>query len=167
MAIFLKMLRFLRGKYYLDVPFWLIEYYPPFFFIGVRIEQISKDYRELLVSVPLRWYSKNLHGTMFGGHLCAVADPFPALMCGRIIGDLDVWSKVCSVEFKRPARGRVFMKIQVHEHDLVEIRRQIQEGQKAIHTFKFDYRDRRGTVIAEVSNTVYLKKRARELPQAF
>ncbi|MBL7715308.1 MAG: DUF4442 domain-containing protein [Bdellovibrionales bacterium] len=167
MAIFLKVLRFLRGRYHLDIPFWLIEYYPPFWFMGVRIESITRDYRTLVASLPLRWYSKNLHGTMFGGHLCAAADPFPALMCGRIIGDLDVWSKVCSVEFKKPARSRVFMKIEITDEDIKEIRKQIETYQKATHTFRFDYRDRKGTLIAEVSNTVYLKKRARELPQAF
>ncbi len=148
------------SRYGIYPPFKLLELYPPFLFMGLRIESVSKDYRKLVASVPTRWYGLNLHGSMFGGNMCSAADPLPALMCARIFTGVDVWTKACAVEFNKPARGRIAMKIEITDADIAEIQKQLDEKGKAKHCFEFDFWDRGGISIAKIKNTVYLKKRA-------
>lgn len=74
---------------------------------------------------------------MFGGWLCAVSDPFHALLCGRLIPGLDVWSKANAVEFKRPAREQdVDFQVTITDEDLREIHDQLARAGKATHTFQ-------------------------------
>ncbi len=156
-----RLRRFIQkgSRYGINPPFKLLELYPAFLFMGLRIDSVSKDFRKLVVSVPTRWYGLNLHGSMYGGNMCSVADPFPALMCARIFDRLDVWTKANSVEFNKPARGRIEMRIEITDADIAEIQKQLDEKGKAKHTFLFDFWDHHGGSIAKITNTVYLKKR--------
>jgi acyl-coenzyme A thioesterase PaaI-like protein len=135
----------------------ILEIYPPFLFMGAKIKSISKDGRELHARLPLRWYTQNIHGTMFGGFLCALADPLPAIMCARLLPDVDVWTKTNMVDFVVPARGTVDLKIAITQKDMSTIRKALRTKSKALHRFDFAYTDRTGTIIAHVQNTVYFR----------
>lgn len=137
----------------------LLELYPPFFFMGVKIKSVSKDHRHMHVQVPLRWYGKNMYGSMFGGFICAVADPLPALMCGRIFQGVEMWTKSNCVDFIKPAMGTLDAHVQISEHDLKAIEDQLARHNKATHVFEFTFRDKRGHEIARVKNQIYLRKR--------
>lgn len=139
-------------------PFKALELYPPFLFMGVKIDHISKDFRNLVASMPTRWYSVNFHGSLFGGNMCSASDPLPALMCARIFDGVDVWTKANSVEFNKPAKGRIEMRIEISDSDVITIQNQLDSQGKAIHAFEFSYWDKSGNEIAKVKNTVYLKK---------
>ena len=136
----------------------LLEFYPPFFFMGVKIKSVSEDYRNLHLEVPLRWYGKNMYGSMFGGFICAVADPLPALMCGRIFPGVEMWTKANSVEFLKPGFGTLNVHVQIIEQDVEAISRQLETHNKATHTFEFYFRDRKGTNVAHVKNKIYLRR---------
>src|SRR5690242_2465947 len=84
----------------------LLEWYPPFLFMGVKVTEVARDYRKIRVEKPLRWYGKNMYGSMFGGFLAAVTDPLPALMCQRIFPGCQGWTKSHYVDFLKPARNR-------------------------------------------------------------
>jgi acyl-coenzyme A thioesterase PaaI-like protein len=157
----MKLLGFLRRlkRRFDRPPFKLLEYYPPLFFMGLRIEELSADHRKLRASLPLRWYARNFHGTMFGGHLCAASDPMAALLCAKIFRGVEVWTKSNCVEFVKPARSRIEMLIEIKDSDLAQIHAQLDAQGKAFHSFEFDFRDRSGNVVAHVKNTVYLKRR--------
>lgn len=141
----------------------MLEYYPPLFFMGLRIDFIAPDYQSLRASLPLRWYARNFHGTMFGGHLCAASDPLPALMCARIFQmagkSVEVWTRANAVEFIKPARGRVEMRIEVSDKDIATMSDELDRSGKTFHEFQFNFYDRGGAIIAAVKNTVYLKRR--------
>jgi acyl-coenzyme A thioesterase PaaI-like protein len=137
----------------------MLQLYPPFLFLGVRIDSLSADGTELTTSLPLRWYATNFHGTHFGGSLCAWSDPFPALLCARLIPDVEVWTKDHRVEFRRPARGRLTLRVKVGETDLEEIKRQLDTAGKATRTFECPITDASGTVVARVTNTAYVRRR--------
>lgn len=136
----------------------LLELYPPFFFMGVKIKTVSKDHRHMHLEVPLRWYGKNMHGSMFGGFICAVADPLPALMCGRIFPGVEMWTKSNSVEFLKPGFGTLDVHVQIDEKDVEAISRQLETKNKATHTFEFYFRDKKGSDVAHVKNKIYLRR---------
>ena len=60
--------------------------WPPFLGAGIRVKQIAPDYKEVVVSMKLRWYNRNYVGTHFGGSLAAMTDPFYMLMLINTLG---------------------------------------------------------------------------------
>ncbi len=136
----------------------LLEYYPPFWFMGARIRDASPDFRRLVVSLPLRWYGVNLHGTMFGGFMCAVSDPLHALLCAKIFPGTEAWTRAHSVDFRRPARGGVELRIQITEREVGAIGRALAKDGRATHTFECSFWDKRDHPVAQVRNTVFLRR---------
>ena len=85
----------------------LLNIYPPYLGAGIRVVQISGDFREVIVAMKLRWYNRNYVGTHFGGSLSAMTDPFFMLMLLNILGnDYIVWDQAARIQFLRPGRGR-------------------------------------------------------------
>lgn len=136
-----------------------LEWYPPFLFMGVKVVEVSSDYRKAHLRVPLRWYFKNMHGSMFGGFICAVADPVPALLCSKVFPGIQVWTKQIAVEFLKPARTAldVFIDLPVATLDLA--RRELDFGGKSSQKFEFDIVDARRRVVASVQNTVFMRRK--------
>jgi acyl-coenzyme A thioesterase PaaI-like protein len=137
----------------------LLEFYPPFLFMGVKVKRVSRDHRSMDVIVPLRWYGKNMYGAMFGGFICAVADPLPALMCGKIFPGVEMWTKSNAVDFLKPGRSTLEAHIHISELDVAAIGRQLDTEHKASHRFEFYFRDKHGHEIAHVKNEIYLRRR--------
>ncbi|MGE0614409.1 MAG: PaaI family thioesterase [Bacteriovoracia bacterium] len=137
----------------------LLELYPPFFFMGVTVKSVAKDYRKLHLQLPQRWYSGNMHGTIFGGFICAVSDPLPVLLLARIIPGTQVWTKSQKVEFLKPGKGRLDLIVTISEDDVSQIKTALQSKGSSTHTFFYSFKDKRGRVVAEVANTVYIRKK--------
>ena len=135
----------------------ILQYYPPFLFMGVKIREVSEDNRRCVAELPFKWYGSNPHGTIFGGFICALADPIPAILCGRIFPQTAAWTKSNSVTFKRPGRTTLTLEITITDADLAAIQAQLDSGGNAKHAFEFVFRDTDGKVVAEVKNTVVLK----------
>ena len=77
----------------------VLNIYPPYLGAGIRVEYISEDWKELRVSMRLRWYNRNAVGTHFGGSLYAMIDPHLMLLLMRLLGkDYLVWDKMASIE---------------------------------------------------------------------
>ncbi len=134
----------------------LLQLYPPFLFMGVKILHLRDDYRSMTVKLPLRWYGSNMHGTLFGGWLSAVSDPLAALLCAKIFPDVVVWTKSHHIEFKRPAASDVTMQVEITDTDIEAIRKSLDTTGRAHHCFEFDIKDSKDKVVARVKNTPFL-----------
>ncbi len=139
----------------------LINFYGPFLGAGVKLEQMSKDYRYAKVSMPLTFYNKNYMGTQFGGSLYAMTDPWYMLMLIKNLGkDYIVWDKAASIRFKKPGKGKVFAEFTLTESDIDEIKRTVESTVKMDKTFKVEVKDDSGKLIAEVDKVLYIRKKS-------
>ena len=135
----------------------LMELYPPFLFMGVKVKKVSPDYRHLHLHLPLRWYGKNMHGSMFGGFICSVSDPMPVLMCLRLFPDAQAWTKSHLLEFLKPARGSLDLKIDIEDEAVERVRADLDRTGSAHYDFEYRLTDSRNRVVAKVTNSVYLR----------
>lgn len=134
--------------------------WPPYLGAGIRVRNVSADYREIVVEMPLRWYNRGYHGTHFGGSLYAMCDPFFALMVlQNLPQDYVVWDKAASIEFVAPGRSRVSATFRLGDDDLAAIRKMTQAGDKHLHVFRTDVVDGEGLVVARVEKIVYVRRR--------
>ncbi len=144
---------------------WVLNIYPPYLGAGVRVRQISADFRLVRVKLALGWYNRNYVGTQFGGSLYSMTDPFFMLMLMNLLGrDYIVWDKAASIDFVSPGKGPVYAEFRVDDGLLERIRQHTADGDKYLPELHVDVHDGEGTLVARVHKTLYvrLKPRARQ-----
>ncbi|MCK9815970.1 DUF4442 domain-containing protein [Pseudomonas sp. MAFF 302046] len=144
---------------------WIMNLYPPYFGAGVRVRDISADFREVRVAMGLGWYNRNYVGTQFGGSLYSMVDPFFMLMLMENLGrEYIVWDKAAAIDFISPGKGPVFARFSIDEPLLDEIRQQTAHGDKYLPQLQVEIHDGAGTLVARVDKTLYvrLKPQARQ-----
>lgn len=138
----------------------IINIYPPYLGAGVRVERIASDWREILVSMDLRWYNRNYVGTHFGGSLYAMVDPFFMLMLLHLLGeDYIVWDRSSRIDFEAPGRSKVWARFAIDDALLGEIRSATAGGDKMLPTLNTSVVDGGGGVVARVAKTIYIRRK--------
>ena len=137
-----------------------INFYGPFLGAGVRLEEMTKDYRYARVTMPLRFYNKNYMGTQFGGSLYSMVDPWYMLMLIKNLGrDYIVWDKGATIQFKKPGMGTVQAEFRLNQEIIEEIKLHVEENKKMDYIFKVEVKDQSGKLICEVDKVVYIRKK--------
>lgn len=140
----------------------MLNLYPPYLGAGVKVEYISEDWKELHVSMALRWYNKNAVGTHFGGSLYSMVDPHLMLLLMRLLGkDYLVWDKSAEIEFIKASKKKVRSVIIISDEDLEEIIRNTENGEKQFSNFIIDLRNEDNELVAKVDKVIYVRKKLR------
>ncbi len=138
----------------------LLNLYPPYLGAGVKVEYISADWKELHVSMRMRWYNRNAVGTHFGGSLYSMIDPHLMLLLMRLLGkEYLVWDKSAKIEFVTASRKKVMAVIRIAEEDLEAIRRHTEKGDKYFARFFLEIRDEGNELVAKVEKVIYVRKK--------
>ena len=137
-----------------------INFYGPFLGAGVKLDEMSKDFRHAKVSMPLTFYNRNYMGTQFGGSLYSMTDPWYMLMLIKNLGkNYIVWDKGANIQFKKPGRGRVFAEFNLSQEVIDEIRAYVETNTKMDYTFKVEVKDEKGVLICQVDKVLYIRKK--------
>jgi len=145
---------------------WLLNSYPPLFFLRVRVIEIGAGCRSCRVRVHRSLLTHNLNGTTFGGAIFAAADPFYAILYWQSLARMGhrvrTWLKGASIRYLKPAASTLTLSFELSdehvESALVALGR---EGRfSRWHTTPAI--DRHGTVCAEIDTEVYLRLPRRE-----
>jgi hypothetical protein len=139
-----------------------INLYGPFLGAGVKLDEMSKDYRYAKVSMPLTFYNKNYMGTQFGGSLYSMVDPWYMLMLIKNLGhEYIVWDKAATIHFKKPGKGRVHAEFKLDHEVLESIKITVEEQTKMDYVFKVLILDEDKKLICEVDKVVYIRKKTK------
>ena len=127
---------------------------------GIRIKEISNDYRYLVASMKLRRYNQNYVGTQYGGSLFSMTDPFYMLMLLNILGTkYIVWDKAGRIEYVAPGKTEVTATFQLSEEQITDIVKRTSDGAPHYVDFKVDIVDTNGDIVAKVDRTLYIRKK--------
>lgn len=141
-----------------------LNVWPPFLASGIRVEEISGDFRYARVALHKRPLTRNYVGTLFGGSLFAMTDPFWMVLVLRNLGPgYVVWDKAGEIEFVAPGTSSVRAEFQVTDEHLVELREAAADGSKVLRWFETDVVAQDGTVVARVRKQLYVRRK-REKP---
>ncbi len=137
---------------------FLLNLYPPFFGAGISVDYISRDWKEIRVSMRLRWYNRNISGTHFGGSLYSMGDPHLALMLMHLLGDgYIVWDKSAEINFLRPGTGKVSASFQISDVELQTIKEQADLHRRCLPEFTTAILDEDGKEVARLKKTLYVR----------
>ncbi len=143
----------------------LLNIYPPYLGAGVRVTHVDPAWREVRVSMKLRWYNRNAVGSHFGGSLYSMADPHLMLLLMQALGpDYVVWDKAASIDFRRPGVGEVRAVIRITDENLETIRRETAAGDPYRPEFEIEILDGDAAVVATVTKVLHIRRRRRGPP---
>jgi hypothetical protein len=156
------LLKKISGK----VPVWLIKFlgniWPPYLGAGVKILEVTPDYRYVKVCLKRSWYNTNYVGTQFGGSIYAMTDPFFMLILINNLGsDYIVWDKAASIHFKKPGKTKLFAEFKIDDSVFDQIRQRLKTEEKYVFDLPVDVKDASGEVIASINKTLYVRKKSR------
>jgi hypothetical protein len=141
---------------------FLLNIYGPYVGAGVKIKTISEDFRYVRVEMPLRWYNGNYFRTHFGGSLYAMTDPIYVFMLINNLGDnYVVWDKAAEIKFVAPGKGKVWCEFRLTEEQIQEVKTLTDANRKYEPQFTVEVFDEKGTLIASVVKTLYVRNIAK------
>src|SRR5258708_26746324 len=138
-----------------------LKFYPPFVGAGIRVRNISEDFRRFDVEMPLKFWNRNYVGTHFGGSLYAMTDPwFMFILMHNLGSDFIVWDKAASIRFKKPGKGVMKATFEISADRIAEIRAQAEASGKIDPVFNVSVTYSEGTETAEVDKLLHVRKQA-------
>lgn len=139
---------------------WIMNLWPPYRGAGIRVREISSDWRYVCVELVATRLNRNYVGVHFGGSLFSMADPFLMLMYIKALGpDYTVWDHSASIRFVRPGKGTVRAEFRLDESMLEEVRRATADGERYLKPHLVEVVDERGDIVASIERTVYFRRR--------
>ena len=139
---------------------WMLNLYPPYLGAGIKVTYISEDWKELHVSMSLRWFNRNAVGTHFGGSLYSMIDPHLMLLLMQLLGkEYLVWDKSADIEFVKASKKKVTSVLKVSNADLKVIRRSTINGEKYFSNFIVEIWDEDDDLVAKVKKTIYVRRK--------
>ena len=143
---------------------WGFNLFPAWRGTGARVTYIAADWREVHVSLPLSWRTRNYVGTIFGGSLYGAADPVYMLMLIHALGkDYTVWDKAATVRFRKPGRSTLFARFRLDDEEIATIRRRLETEPSVDRVYTVELSDANGVVHAAVEKTISIRKAAPSL----
>jgi len=138
----------------------MLNLYPPYLGAGIKVTYISEDWKELHVSMSLRWFNRNAVGTHFGGSLYSMIDPHLMLLLMQLLGkEYLVWDKSADIEFVKAIKKKVTSVLKVSNEDLKIIRRSTINGEKYFSNFIVEIRDEDDDLVAKIKKTIYVRRK--------
>jgi acyl-coenzyme A thioesterase PaaI-like protein len=100
-------------------------------------------------------------GTLFGGSLFAMTDPFFMIMVMKNLGKkYIVWDKRGEIEFVSPGRETVYASFDITDEDLADIKVEVEKSGKYLKWFEVELKTAEGTLVARVKKQIYFRDTA-------
>lgn len=140
--------------------FQLINFYPPYFFTGIKVASVNKDRTEIKVEMSLHKYNQNGYGTHFGGSLYAMTDPFYALLLWYHLGDnYLIWDKSAKIDYLRPAKSKVFAHFALSCTEIGRLKEILSLERSVEPTYKILIVDKDKKEVAKIEKTLSIRAR--------
>jgi acyl-coenzyme A thioesterase PaaI-like protein len=135
----------------------LLQWYPPFLWMRIRVLELSDDWRHVRIRLPLNSISRNPGGVMFGGFQAALADPIAALACARVFPGHSVWTRAMQVEFELGGSTDLELRFDFDAGLERQIRAQLDADGRSTPVFEYGYYLADGRRCTVVRNTVAVR----------
>src|SRR5262252_10383353 len=137
----------------------LLEMYPPFVPMRIKVLEISAGWRNVRILLPLNARSRNPGGVMFGGYQAALADPIAALACARIFPGYSVWTRAMTISFDHGGNSDLEMRFSLTPEQEAAIRIELERDGRSTPSFEYGYFRKDGVRCTVVRNTVAIRPR--------
>ncbi len=133
-----------------------LEWYPPFRAMRVRVLELSDDWRQVQLLLPLA-PNRNPGGGMFGGAMACLADPVAALVCNRVFPGHQVWTRELSLDFVHEGRSDMTLRFMLDSVQEEAIGEELAVRGRATPRFSYGFFDQSGRQCITVGSRVAIR----------
>ena len=138
----------------------LINFWPPYFFSGIRVVSVSSAVDEITVKKTSRFWNQNYFGTHFGGSLYAMCDPFFVfILLHKLKEDHIVWDIGAEIDFIKAVKGPVTATFKIEKQQVESLREQCLKSFKVEPWFSTEIKDSQGNLVAQVRKKLYVRRK--------
>lgn len=135
-----------------------LEWYPPFWFMRIKVLEISSDWRQIRIKLPLNALSKNMGDCMFGGYQTGLADPIAALACNYVLNrQYNVWTRHQEVDFKYVGNSDLELRFEFDPVIEKQIHADLKNKGRSTPTFEYGFYREDGVECTHIKNTVAIR----------
>lgn len=139
---------------------WKVNLYPFYRRTGARLTYISDDWKEMRVTLPFNWKTRNRVGTIFGGCISASVDPFYMFMLIKLLGkEYTVWDKASTTNFRKLAQSTLYATFSIDDEELETIRTELNDKPKINRTYTVHLKDKDGVVYATIEKVINIRRK--------
>lgn len=142
-------------------PETVVKYFglwPPFLAAGISVKDFDLDKGYVVSQMKISPWNANAFGTMYGGSLYSMCDPFYVFILAHKLGrDYYIWDIESNIKFLKATKQPVSARFEVTEDQIEEIKRVAITGEKVTPLFETTIQDSSGKVVATVKKTLYVK----------
>ena len=139
---------------------WMYNFYPVYRRTGARIDYIDDSWREIRISIPLRFWTRNYYGTISGISMFGGVDPIYMVMLIKLLGpNYVVWDREASIRFIKPGKSKLFAWFEINDAELNLIRTILEAEPSVTRTYHVNLVDADGNVCASVDKVIHVRKR--------
>ena len=137
---------------------WAFNLFPAYRGTGAIITYIAHDWREVRVKLHLNLWTRNYHGTLFGGSMYGAIDPIFMIMLIQILGKgYVVWDKAANIQFKKPGRSTLYAHFLIDQAEIDAIQETLQTERSLDRVYRVDLVDKAGVVHATAEKVIYVR----------
>jgi len=138
----------------------LFNFVPMFWSTGAKVTYLADDFREIHLSLPLSWRTRNYVGTIFGGSMFSATDVLYFLLVYKNLGeDYIVWDKASCIRFKKPGTETLYTKAVISDEEIEIIKTDLLNTDKIDRVYYLDLIDEAGNIYANVKKTIHIQNK--------
>lgn len=142
-------------------PSTIVKYFgfwPPYLASGISVKEFDLDKGFVVSQLKPSAWNSNAFGTLYGGSLYSMCDPFYLFILAHKIGtDYYVWDVEANIKFVKAIKGKVTARFEISDEQVNQIIEEAKSGEKVLPVFSTHILDSEGNTIAEVKKTLYVK----------
>lgn len=147
-----KFLRFLSEEK-------LLEWWPAWWMMRLKVTSLANNWREVRITLPLTWVSKNMGGAMFGGFQASLADPIAPLACAKVFPEFNVWTRSLTVDFQRPGTSDLELRFDFPAEMEAKIRDELTKNKRSNPTFEYGLYRKDGVMCTKIECVVAIREK--------
>lgn len=134
--------------------------WPPLAGSGIRITDISEDWRYGRVELRLAPWNANMHGAAFGGSLYSITDFLFGTVLARVLGrEFEAWTRTGTFQYLTPGRDGAYMEVELTRELEEWVRTTIAEDGYCNVPYTCVIKNRDGSVVGIGQQSLHVRPR--------
>lgn len=107
---------------------FVMNAWPPLLGAGIRIAEISPDWRYARIELRVNKLTANMHGAAFGGSLYSMTDFMFGTLVARVMGaGYEAWTRTGTFQYLSPGRDGAYLEIKFSEAEEQWVRQTVEQ----------------------------------------
>ena len=139
------------------ISLFLWNLYPPFLGAGIKITAVDPEWRWIEARLRFRWWNRNYVGTVFGGSIFSLCDPFHmVLLMNRLGKEYVVRDKGGEIRYLQKGLGDLTARFEMPDSEIEAVRKDLSDVHE--RRYSCSVKNSAGDAVAEVVKVLHVRR---------